>query len=384
MRHKPVTKRIDIASPSLGIEEWEALKEPILSGWVTQGPKVNLFEKAFASYHQVERAIAVTSCTTGLHLVLEALGIQEGDEVIIPSFTWIATANAVLYCGATPVFADVNPDTFNIDLESIKKKVSDKTRAVIAVHLFGLCADINAIRACIPGNVFIVEDAACASGASYFGRPAGGLGDAAVFSFHPRKIITTGEGGMITTNNIELAEKIVVLRNHGASISEEQRHAGSQPYLLPEFSVLGYNYRMTDLQGAIGLVQLQKLSDLVAQRRVRADYYRRQLTEIDWLDLPQSPEGYSHSWQSYVCTVNEKHAPFSRNEIMKLLQDRGISTRPGTHAVHLLKFYQQKFGIQPGDFPAALHCNFNSMAIPLHNKMIDADFDYIVDALKSI
>ena len=251
-------RRIEIAQPSLGEEEWQALRDPIMQGWVTQGPKVREFEESFAEYHQVKHAIAVTSCTTGLHLALKALDIGPGDEVIVPSFTWIATANAVKYCGATPVFADVNPQTFNIDPRSVRSKLSEKTRCVIAVHLFGLCADIDAIRKYLPDGVHIIEDAACASGASYFKRPAGGLGEVAVFSFHPRKIITTGEGGMVTTNDSELAERINILRNHGASISEEQRHAGAQPYLLPDFNVLGYNYRMTDLQGAVGCVQLSK------------------------------------------------------------------------------------------------------------------------------
>ena len=182
-------RKIHISLPSTGEEECEAVRESILSGWVTQGPKVAAFEKLFAEMHQVPHALAVTSCTTGLHLALAGLGVGPGDEVIIPAFTWIATANVVLYCGATPVFVDVDPTTNNIDPEDVARKVTDRTKAIIPVHLFGLCADMDAIRAVLPDGVHVIEDAACASGASYKGTPAGGLGDVASFSFHPRKSI---------------------------------------------------------------------------------------------------------------------------------------------------------------------------------------------------
>ncbi len=249
-------RSIQISLPSTGEEEWQACREPLMSGWLTQGPQVAAFENAFAERHGVKHALATTSCTSGLHLILAAMGIGPGDEVILPAFTWVATANVVLYCGATPVFADVDRATNNIDPADIARKLSPRTRAVIVVHLFGLCADMDAIRAAVPANVKIIEDAACAAGASYKGTTAGALGDAAAFSFHPRKSITTGEGGMVTTDDDQLAEVANMLRNHGASISEEQRHNGPRPYLLPEFNLLGYNYRMTDLQGAVGLVQL--------------------------------------------------------------------------------------------------------------------------------
>lgn len=377
-------KRIEIAQPILGDEEWRALRGPIMRGWVTQGAEVRQFEDEFANYHQVSHGIAVTSCTTGLHLVLHALGIRPGDEVIIPSFTWVATANVVKYCGATPVLADIDPQTFNIDPYGLQNKLSSRTRAVIAVHLFGLCADIDKIREVVPGDMMVIEDAACASGAKYKGRPAGGLGDAAVFSFHPRKIITTGEGGMITTNNDDLAEHLNILRNHGASISEEQRHEGPQPYLLPDFNVLGYNYRMTDMQGAMGRVQLRKLARLVKERQQRADYYRSELAGIDWLVMPRVPDGHDHSYQAFVCLVDEQRSPLPRNELMRLLEERGISTRPGTHAVHTLNYYRDEYSIAPRDLPSALTCNDQSMAIPLHNKMTSSDYEYVVATLKSI
>ena len=227
---KEILKRqIQISLPSTGDEEWQATREPLTTGWLTQGPKVAAFEKAFAQRHQVKHAIAVTSATTGLHLALAALDIGPGDEVIVPAFTWVATANVVVYCGATPVFVDVDRITFNIELKDLARRVTPRTKAIIPVHLFGLCADIDAVRSDIRLDIKIVEDAACAAGAALRGRPAGSLGDLGVFSFHPRKSITTGEGGMVTTNNDKLAERVKMLRNHGASVSEEERHRGPRP-----------------------------------------------------------------------------------------------------------------------------------------------------------
>ncbi|CAN0618922.1 Spore coat polysaccharide biosynthesis protein SpsC [Burkholderia multivorans] len=377
---KPV-RNIAISLPSTGEEEWQAVREPLMSGWLTQGPKVAAFEKMFAERHQVAHALAVTSCTTGLHLALAGLGVGPGDEVIVPAFTWVATANAVLYCGATPVFVDVSRENFNLDIPAVAAKVTPRTRAVIAVHLFGLCADIDALRAVLPDSVAIVEDAACAAGAAWAGRPAGSLGTVGVFSFHPRKSVTTGEGGMVTTQDAALAERMNQMRNHGATISEEQRHHGPRPWLLPDFDLLGYNYRMTDLQGAVGVVQLGKLDSFIDERARWAEFYRKALSGIDWLRLPQEPAGARHGWQSYVTWVDPQRAPLPRNEIMQRLQAMGISTRPGTHAVHMLNYYRDRFGYRPEDFPAARDCNDLSMAIPLHNRMTADDYQYVVDAI---
>jgi perosamine synthetase len=378
-----MTRRIAISLPSTGEEEWQACREPLLSGWLTQGPKVAAFEKAFAERHQVGHAIAVSSCTTGLHLALAGIGVGPGDEVIVPAFTWVATANAVLYCGATPVFADVDRVTYNVDLDSVAQKLTRKTRAVIAVHLFGRCIDMDALRSLLPAHVALIEDAACASGSAWKGRPVGGLGDVAAFSFHPRKSVTTGEGGMVTTNNAELAHRIDQMRNHGASISEEQRHTGPRPYLLPEFDLLGYNYRMTDLQGAVGLVQLRKLDAFIDERARWAAWYREALGGLAWLRLPDEPRDMRHGWQAFVTYVDPVRAPAVRNDIMQRLEQQGVATRPGTHAVHMLAYYKNRFGLDGADFPGARDCANQTMAIPLHNRMSAEDYDYVVACMRS-
>lgn len=376
-------RNIPISLPHTGEEEWQATKEPIMSGWLTAGPKVREFEEIFAKRHGVKHAMAVTSATTALHLSLVALGIKEGDEVIVPAFTWISTANVVLYCGAKVVFVDVDRTTFNIDVNDLKKKITSKTKAIIPVHLFGLCADMDAIKK-VAGDIPLVEDGACAAGAGYKGNPAGSLGTLGCFSFHPRKSVTTGEGGMITTNDDKLAELISNLRNHGASISEEQRHHGAKPYILPDFNMLGYNYRMTDLQASVGIVQLKKLDLFIDERAKWAEYYDEQLKSISWLRTPSFSSDYKHGWQSYVVYIDESKSPISRNDMMEKLQQIGISTRPGTHAPHMLNYYAEKYSIKPDDFPGARDCNNYSMSIPLFNKMTKEDYEYVVYCLKAI
>lgn len=374
---------IQISQPSTGDDEWHAVREPLATGWLTQGPKVAEFEKRFAARHQVKHALAATSCTTALHLILAAMDIGPGDEVIVPAFTWVATANVVVYCGATPVFADVNRITYNLDPDDVARKVTARTKAIIAVHLFGLCADMDTIARAAPG-IPIIEDAACAAGSAYRDRPAGSLGLAAAFSFHPRKSITTGEGGMVTTNDNALADRVNMLRNHGASVSEEQRHRGSQPYIMAEFNLLGFNYRMTDLQGAVGLVQLAKLDAFIGERQRWAEFYWGELAGVPWLRLPSIPEGCRHGWQSFVCYVDEARAPAPRNELMEKLQAAGVSTRPGTHAVHALGYYRQHFGTHPDQCPGARDCDRQTMAIPLHNRMITEDYQHVVACLKNL
>ncbi len=378
-----VKRNIPIAVPCTGEEEWLATKDVFLSGWLTQGPKVKEFEQKFADRHKAKHALATTSCTTALHLALAAMGVGPGDEVIVPAFTWVSTANSVLYCGAEVVFADVDPLTNNIEISQLKKLRTPRTKAIIPVHLFGLCADVDAIKDALPG-VLILEDCACAAGAEYKGRPAGTLGDMGAFSLHPRKSVTTGEGGVLTTNNTTLNELADTLRNHGASVSEEQRHAGPRPYLLPDFNVMGFNYRMTDFQGAVGTVQLSKLDRFIDERSHWAAYYKRELASIPWLRTPETPRGWRHAWQAYVTFVDETKSPKPRNEIMEILQQKGIATRPGTHAVHALGFYSNKYNLKTSDFPGAWACDQQTLAIPLHNKMTEEDYAWVVNALKDI
>lgn len=376
-------RNIPISLPVTGEEEWQAVREPLMSGWLTAGPKVREFEQLFAERHQVKHAIACTSATTALHLAVVALDVREGDEVIVPAFTWVSTANIVLYQGAKVVFADVDPKTFNLDPEDLKKRITKRTKAIIPVHLFGLCANMDRIRQ-VAGNIPLIEDGACAAGSGYKGVPAGGLGTIGCFSFHPRKSVTTGEGGMVTTNDDRLAEVIKSLRNHGASISEEERHHGPKPYVLPSFNLMGFNYRMTDLQAAVGVVQIKKLDQFIKERDDWALFYKRELKKVDWLQVPEFGADYQHGWQSFVTMVDESKAPCSRNEIMEKLQQAGVSTRPGTHAVHMLDFYKGKLSLVADDYPGARDCNNFSMAIPLHNRMTADDYQYVVDVIRNL
>jgi perosamine synthetase len=376
--------RIQIASPSFGKEELLAIQEPIKTGWLTQGKHVKEFEDNFAAIHDVKYALATSSCTTALHLMLAAAGIGPGDEVIVPSFTWVSTANSVLYCGATPILVDIDLDTFNISLEETLKKVTSKTKAVIAVDLFGLCVDIKLFREKLGPDILVFEDAACAAGGSFNGNMAGSASHAAAFSFHPRKSITTGEGGMLTTQNVELAKIAEKMRNHGAEISEEERHNGPSPYLLPEFNLLGFNYRMTDLQGAIGTAQLNKLDSFIKERDHISNYYLENLFDVKWLSLPMKPKNGVHAWQSYVTRVSHSGGMKFRNSVMESLNENGIATRPGTHAIHLLGYYANRFGFKPTDYPNSLIASETSMAIPLHNQLSTNDQQIVVNTIRNI
>lgn len=384
-------KYINIAEPCLGIEEWNAVREPIETGWLTQGPKVKEFEMRFAELHGVKYAYATTSCTTALHLALKVLGVGVGDYVIVPSFTWIATVNVVEYCGAKPVFCDNNLNTYNIDVDKLSEileemsRAGKKVKAVIPVHLFGLMADMKRIKELSRIYGFaIVEDAACAAGSMYDEKYAGSFGDVGCFSFHPRKIITTGEGGMCTTNNEVLAEKLACLRSHGATISEEQRHNSNAPYLMPDFNVLGFNYRMSDLQGAVGSIQIQKLDAFISERRKWALYYKEALNGVKWLITPVEPNGYRHSYQAYVCRIDPSVININRNDIMQKMQEAGIGTRAGTHAVHELGYYKEKYGINKNDYPIASELYANTISLPLHNKMTKEDYDYVIQIIENM
>lgn len=382
---------VPIARTSLLESEIESVLEPLRSGWLVQGPKVKAFEDKWSAFTGANHSLAVTSCTTGLHLAAVALGLGPGDEVIVPALTWIATANIVEHQQATVVFCDIDLETFNIDPVAFEAAITPKTKGVIPVHLFGLAANMGAINAIAARHgLWVIEDAACGFGATYNGAHVGTMSDAGAFSFHPRKAITTGEGGMVTTNRPELAETIRRLRDHGASMSDLQRHLGPRPYLLADHPLAGYNQRMTDFQGALGSAQMDRASEIVAERRRLAGRYDAAFADLSWLRTPVEPEGYGHSYQSYPCLFRPEPIDAEsigrvnglRNAWMDALQQRGISTRPATHAVHLLSFYRDKYKLAPQDFPNARAANDCSISLPLFHGMTEPEQDHVISVVR--
>ena len=385
MRQIPITKVVFDAT------DREAILKPLESGWVVQGPFVKEFEEKFSCFAGARFSIATSSCTTALHIAVAALGLKPGDEVIVPAFTWISTANVVEYMGARPIFCDIDLRTFNIDPCQIEALVTPRTVGIIPVHLFGLCADMNPIlQLARKHGLWIVEDAACALGAWYHGRHAGTFGEMGCFSFHPRKSITTGEGGMITSERDELDRLARSLRDQGASLSDLARHEGKGAYLLAEYNLLGYNYRMTDIQGALGCSQMERARWILDERAQRASVYNEVLLELEWLDKPMVPEGYLHAYQAYVCLFrpevprpdNVERLHQKRNELMMRLEAKGIATRQGTHAPVLQAYYAQKYGLKPEQFPHAYQADRLSLALPLYPQMTESEQQQVCQSLK--
>ncbi|MBY0493482.1 MAG: DegT/DnrJ/EryC1/StrS family aminotransferase [Cyanobacteria bacterium] len=382
--------KIPITKPFFGAEELRAIQEPLEAGWVVQGPFVQRFEKQFVDFTGARFAAAASSCTTALHLAVAALKLSPGDDVLVPAFTWVATANVVEYMGARPVFVDIDLDSFNIDPELAGAAVTAKTVGMIPVHLFGLCADMPRLSALAKKrSLWTIEDAACAFGTWSRGKHAGTFGEFGCFSFHPRKSITTGEGGMVTTMNPELHALVSSLRDHGASRTDRQRHESGGGFLLASYPYLGYNYRLTDIQGALGSVQMTRAQTLLDGRTRAAARYSERLAGFDWLALPAVPNGDVHGWQSYVCLFRPEPPSMSnvarlhaqRNAVMARMEAQGIATRQGTHAPTIQEFYATKYRIRPEDFPNAYLADRLSLSLPLYPQMTDAEIETVVTAL---
>jgi len=385
---------IPIARTDLTEVEIQSVLGPLRSGWLVQGPHVREFEEKWSQFTEVEHSVAVTSCTSALHLSLLALGIGPGDEVIVPAFTWISTANVVERVGAKVVFVDIDLLTFNIDIQQVEERVTSRTRAVMPVHLFGLAADMKPLVALARKHgLHVLEDAACGFGTTYFGAHVGGFGDSGSFSFHPRKAITTGEGGMVTTNDEALAVKIRRLRDHGADATDLQRHLSAKPYLLPDFSEAGLNQRMTDIQGALGSAQMNRAQEIVSERRALAKRYDDAFEGLHWLQTPARLENYGHGYQSYACLFKPEESRGAadtrdshkietinqdRNTWMESLHHAGISTRPATHAVHMLSYYKNQYGLSSEDFPGAWAANECSISLPLFHGMTQNEQDHVI------
>ena len=368
---------IPVMRPLLGTAEADALAEVISSGWVAQGPKVAEFERRFAAYVGAAEGVAVSSCTAALHLALYVLGIGPGDEVVVPSFSFIASTNAVRYCGATPVFADVDPLTGNLSPATVGPLLTERTKAVMAVHQGGMPADVDALRACC-GDVPVIEDAACAAGSTYRGRSVGAGARLAAWSFHPRKLLTTGEGGMVTTDDPALAARLRRLREHGMNVSAADRHAAGKP-IIEHYLETGFNYRMTDLQAAVGIVQLGRLPELVSWRRAMAARYHELLSTVPGIRAVSDPDYGTTNYQTFWVLLGDDVA-VDRNDVLAALAEAGVSARRGIMAAHLEPAYSDT-GHVP--LPVTERLTERSLVLPLHHELTIDQQDLVVDALVS-
>lgn len=373
---------IPIARPYVGREEEDAVLQSLRSGWLSQGPRVLDFEKQFSEYVGAKHAIAVSSCTTALHLAFIGANIGPDDEVLCPSLSFIATANSIRYVGAEPVFVDIDPLTFNIDPEKIEAAITPRTRAILVVHQIGLSAALEEIlRIAFRRNLVVIEDAACAIGSMYKGKRIGAPhAYMACFSFHPRKILTTGEGGMITTSDDAVAARIRKLRQHAMGTSDLARH-NAKNVVLETYDEVGYNFRMTDMQAAIGLVQLGRVEGFIGRRREFAARYTRELAKLGWLIPPAEPAGYRHNYQSYMARL-AKNSPISRDDLMQALLDRGISTRRGIMASHReIPYRNSRWDRELSETNAATD---DCIILPLFHQMTGQEQEFVIESIREL
>ncbi len=371
---------IPIIKPYYSEEEEIATAEVIRSGWVTQGPKVKEFEDILSEYVSAEFAIAVTSCTTALFLALKVLGIGRGDEVLVPSFSFIATANSVVHVGAKPVFVDIDPQSYNMDPDRIEEKISDKTKAIMPVHQAGIPADMDIINEIAGANgIPVIEDAACAIGSVYKGKKIGCSENLVCFSFHPRKIITCGEGGAVVSNNNKYEEELRLLRHQGMSVSDLQRH-NSKNLIFEEYPIVGFNFRLTDIQAAVGIVQMKKLDEIIEKRNLIADEYNNAFKENPYIVIPAAPEQTSIAFQSYMIRIR-KDAPVTRDDVIRKLMERGIASRRGIMAIHREKPYENIRALELTETDKAFD---NTLILPLYPQMNIKERQYVIDSVISI
>lgn len=367
--------KIPIAKPYLTEDEAQNAYDTILSGWVTQGPRVEEFEEKFAAHVGSKYAVAVSSCTTALHLSFIVSGIGPGDEVICPSMSFIATANAIKHAGAIPVFGEVNSE-YNLDAVHSESLINEKTKAILLVHQIGMPADIDAFKSlCEEYNLILIEDAACAIGSSYKENQIGSHSDLVCFSFHPRKVITTGDGGMITTSNKAYCDRLKLLRHHGMSLSDRERHL-SKKVVREEYLEVGYNYRLTDIQASIGIKQLEKLDWMIEERKKIASRYNEALKDIEYVKLPLEKEGYSSNYQSYCITLRDS-CPISRNDLMERLLEKEISTRRGIMLAHLEPAYKEDYA--EIKLPVSEQISDSGVLLPLYVGMKDEEITYVIE-----
>ena len=372
---------IPIAKPYLTKKEAKAAYDTILTGWITQGPRVAEFEQKFAAYTDAKHAVAVSNCTTALHLAMIVSGISAGDEVICPSMSYIATANAIKYVGANPVFAEIDPLNYNLDIQDTAKKITDKTKAILLVHQIGMPADIDAFKELAAKHgLKLIEDAACAAGSSYKGSKIGSHSELVCFSFHPRKVISTGDGGMITTSNESYYNRLKLLRQHGMSVNDRARHESSK-IIFEDHLEVGYNYRLTDIQASVGLQQLEKLDWIIAKRKKIASRYHKAFKAIKCIQLPKEQKGYSSNYQSYSIYLKDD-CPVSRNDFMQKMLDAGISTRRGIMTTHRETAYKEEYaGLS---LPVSEKASDRSIILPLYIPMKEEDIQKVIDTFISI